>query len=36
MSGEHRTPYLFVSCASAGRERVLPIVERLEAAGVQT
>ena len=29
-------PYLFVSYASADRERVLPIVARLEAAGVKT
>jgi hypothetical protein len=27
-------PYVFISYASADRERVLPIVERLEAAGV--
>ncbi len=27
-------PYVFVSYASADRERVLPVVERLEAAGV--
>ncbi len=29
-------PYVFISYASADRERVLPIVDRLEAAGVQT
>ncbi len=29
-------PYLFVSYASADRERVLTVVERLEAAGVRT
>ncbi len=28
-------PYVFVSYASADRERVLPLVERLEAAGVR-
>ncbi len=29
-----RQPYVFISYASADRERVLPLVERLEAAGV--
>lgn len=29
-------PYAFVSYASADRERVLPLVDRLEAAGVKT
>ncbi len=29
-------PYVFISYASADRERVLPIVDRLEAAGVKT
>ncbi len=29
-------PYVFISYASADRERVLPLVDRLEAAGVQT
>ncbi len=29
-------PYVFISYASADRERVLPIVDRLEAAGVRT
>ena len=29
-------PYVFVSYASADRERVLPLVNRLEAAGVKT
>ena len=29
-------PYVFISYASADRERVLPLVERLEAAGVKT
>ncbi|HEU5422894.1 MAG TPA: toll/interleukin-1 receptor domain-containing protein, partial [Nitrolancea sp.] len=34
MSSDHRTPYLFVSYASADRERVLALVARLEAVGV--
>ena len=29
-------PYVFISYASADRERVLPIVDRLEQAGVKT
>ena len=29
-------PYVFISYASADRERVLPLVDRLEAAGVRT
>ncbi len=29
-------PYVFISYASADRERVLPVVDRLEAAGVTT
>ena len=29
-------PYVFISYASADRDRVLPIVDRLEAAGVRT
>jgi hypothetical protein len=29
-------PYVFVSYASPDRERVLPLVDRLEAAGVRT
>ena len=29
-------PYVFISYASADRERVLPLVDRLEAAGVKT
>ncbi|HEU5424228.1 MAG TPA: AAA family ATPase, partial [Nitrolancea sp.] len=36
MTAEHASPYLFVSYASADQERVLPLVERLEAAGVHT
>ncbi|HET7035118.1 MAG TPA: AAA family ATPase [Thermomicrobiaceae bacterium] len=34
MSSDHRTPYLFVSYASADRERALALVARLEAVGV--
>ncbi len=29
-------PYVFISYASADRDRVLPLVDRLEAAGVRT
>ncbi|HET7036646.1 MAG TPA: AAA family ATPase, partial [Thermomicrobiaceae bacterium] len=36
MTADHASPYLFVSYASRDRERVLPVVERLEAAGVTT
>jgi len=31
-----RQPYVFISYASADRDRVLPLVDRLEAAGVKT
>jgi TIR domain/AAA ATPase domain len=35
MGAEARHPYVFISYASADRERVLPLVDRLEAAGVR-
>ena len=35
MADVARKPYVFVSYASADRERVLPVVARLEAAGVR-
>ncbi|HET9016043.1 MAG TPA: AAA family ATPase [Thermomicrobiaceae bacterium] len=34
MAEAARQPYVFVSYASADRDRVLPVVERLEAAGI--
>src|SRR3954447_23970140 len=34
MSDRQGTPYLFISYASADRERVLPVVDALEGAGV--
>ncbi|HEU5424566.1 MAG TPA: TIR domain-containing protein, partial [Nitrolancea sp.] len=34
MAENARQPYLFVSYASSDRDRVLPIIDRLEAAGV--
>ncbi|HEU5424463.1 MAG TPA: AAA family ATPase, partial [Nitrolancea sp.] len=34
VAGASREPYLFVSYASADRERVLPVVDRLQHAGV--